>query len=226
MDNSEKESMEVPLQRYGRSSGSSGELLFSGDDDPETGDDSPDKRDDSAKKGDKYVEREGNGPRKRDDSIVVRGPSLSTPSPFGSQVNAFATNTHEQVGVDDDLLEHASNCIYDALKYHGPKRKLGARAQFFYLLRTRKKVWFHTYTAVLLVNCLGSYLLEGVVFTTAPQFSAFAYIVNLLCLGVYIADLVFQLLYVTFASFFRRRWNRVQFVVGCVCLFPFHDREK
>ena len=113
------------------------------------------------------------------------------------------------------MLEHASICIYDALKYHGPNRKIGPRAQFFYVFRNKKKVWFHTYTIVLLVNCLGSYLLEGVVFTTFPQASILAYILNFCCLGVYIADLVFQWLYTTRHSFWRRRWNRVQVVVVC-----------
>ena len=68
---------------------------------------------------------------------------------------------------------------------------------------------------MLLVNCLGSYLLEGVVFTTFPQASILAYILNFCCLGVYIADLVFQWLYTTRHSFWRRRWNRVQVVVVC-----------
>lgn len=189
-----------------------GELLLSGNSSPKKGDDISRKKD--------------NSPPKVEDSIVVRGPIVLPVHFHRHSCKHFCQQMFEQVGADDDLLEHAAICIYDALKYHGPKRKLGPRAQFFYLLRTRKKVWFHTYTAVLLVNCLGSYLLEGVVFTTAPQFSIFAYILNLLCLGVYIADLVFQWMYATATSFFRRRWNRVQFVVGRVELSRFPVREQ
>ena len=111
--------------------------------------------------------------------------------------------------------------IYDALKYHSPQRRISQRAQFFYVLRNWRHIWITFMRVVLLVNCIGAYLLEGRVFNTEPNLAILAYLMQFFCLMVYASDLVFQYIYSTKQSFWRRRWNIVQLVVSESCAMHF-----